>query len=171
MGNYLDSNGHDIAPGLYSFDFENTSTAYEFQYGVSEGDTNLDVQQKLARLVNTANVGAVASIDTDEEGRSSLIIQSKETGLSETEEFLFRIIPSMDFNSQAAMKTLGIDYVARQAQNSSFLLNGNEHASLSNTFTINREFEVTLNGVSEEGKPAQIGFENDLDAIADNVGT
>lgn len=171
MGNYLDSNGHDIAPGLYSFDFENTSTAYEFQYGVSEGDTNLDVQQKLARLVNTANVGAVASIDTDEEGRSSLIIQSKETGLSETEEFLFRIIPSMDFNSQAAMKTLGIDYIARQAQNSSFLLNGNEHASLSNTFTINREFEVTLNGVSEEGKPAQIGFENDLDAIADNVGT
>ena len=50
----------------YSFDFENTSTAYEFQYGVSEGDTNLDVQQKLARLVNTANVGAVASIDIPE---------------------------------------------------------------------------------------------------------
>ena len=66
MGNYLDSNGHDIAPGLYSFDFENTSTADEFQYGVSEGDTNLDVQQKLARLVNTANVGAVASIDIPE---------------------------------------------------------------------------------------------------------
>lgn len=171
IGHYLDGNGHDIAPGLYSFDFENTSTAYEFQYGVSEGDTNLDIQQKLARLINTANVGAVASIDTDEEGRNSLIIQSKETGLSETEDFLFRIVPSMDYNSQSAMDKLGIDYVAREAQNSSFILNGTPRSSLSNTFTINQEFEVTLKGVSEEDKPVQIGFENDLDAIANNVGT
>lgn len=170
IGNYLPADGHDIIPGQYSFDFNNTATAYEFQYSVGSGDTNKDVQDKLARLVNTADIGAKAYVDVDEENRSSLVIESKETGLADSEEYLFKIMPATDYGSQKAMETLGIDYVSREAHNSSFLLNGNEHSSLSNTFTINKAFEITLHGVSPEGKPTQIGFENDLDAIAGNVG-
>ncbi|MCR4955610.1 MAG: flagellar capping protein [Lachnospiraceae bacterium] len=169
IGNYLDSDAHDIREGQYSFDFENTSNAYEFQFSVSGNESNRDIQEKLARLINTANVGASATVDVDEENRSSLIIESKETGLADTEEFLFKVTPSMDAASKEAMDVLGIDFVARDAHNSSFLLNGTEHSSLSNTFTINKEFEITLKGVSEEDKPATIGFENDVDAIANNV--
>lgn len=169
VGHYLNKNEQSLLPGQYSFDFENTATAYEFQFGVTENDTNLNIQNKLARLINTANVGANAFVDEDEDGRSSLIIKSKETGLAEKEEYLFRIKPYSDFASKEAIKTLGIDYVAKEAQSSSFLLNGKEHSSLSNTFTINKEFEITLHSVSEEGKPTKIGFENDVDAIAENV--
>ncbi len=171
IGNYLQASEHDILPGQYSFDFDNNATTYEFQFSVSESDTNKDVQDKLARLVNSANVGASAIVDVDEENRSSLIIESKETGLAESEDYLFKIMPSTDKESQRAMHTLGIDHVSRPARNSTFLLNGTQHSSLSNTFTINKEFEITLNDISEEGHPAEIGFENDIDAIADNVGT
>lgn len=171
IGNFLEPTRRDIAPGQYSFDFENTSSAYEFQFGVSDEDTNYTVQQKLARLINTANVGAEASVETDEDGLTSLVIKSKETGLAPSEEYLFKITSSMDYASKNAMVTLGIDYVAKPAQNSSFLLNGTEHSSLSNTFTINQTFEVTLRGISPEDSPTRIGFQNDLDAIAENVST
>ncbi|SFQ18816.1 flagellar hook-associated protein 2 [Lachnospiraceae bacterium XBB1006] len=171
IGNYLNADEHDIPPGQYSFDFTNNATAYEFQYSVGSTDTNEDIQNKLARLVNTADIGAKARVDVDEQNRSSLIIESKETGLADSEEYLFKIMPATDRESQQAMETLGIDHVAREAHSSSFLLNDTEHSSLSNTFTINKEFEITLHGISEEDRPAIIGFENDLDAIAGNVGT
>lgn len=169
IGHYLEKSRKDLQSGQYSFDFENNATAYEFQFGVSDSDTNFDIQNKLARLINTANVGATAYVDEDEEGRSSLTIKSKETGLAPSEKYLFQIKPYTDFASQEAIKILGIDHVSKEAQNSAFLLNGTEHNSLANTFTINKEFEITLHAVSEEGKPAQIGFANDVDAIADNV--
>ncbi|MBE5905621.1 MAG: flagellar capping protein [Lachnospiraceae bacterium] len=171
IGNYLDADGRDIPAGQYSFDFTNNATAYEFQYSVGPNDTNEDIQNKLARLVNTADIGAKAHVDVDEENRSSLIIESKETGLADSEEYLFKIMPATDRESQLAMEKLGIDYVAREAHNSSFLLNGKEHSSLSNTFTINKEFEITLHGINADDEAAVIGFENDLDAIAGNVGT
>ena len=67
------------------------------------------------------------------------------------------------------MQTLGIDYVAQQACNSSFLLNGTEHASLSNTFTVNNAFELTLNKPSSRTTPVQIGFKTTADSVVDNV--
>ena len=169
IGNYLDASKRDILPGQYSLDFDNNATAYEFQFSVSESETNRDIQEKLAKLVNTANVGATAMVDVDAENKSSLIIKSKETGLADSEEYLFKIMPSTDRDSQIAMNVLGIDHVSREACNSTFLLNGAPKHSLSNTFTINKEFEVTLNSISPEGRKTQIGFENDIDAIADNV--
>jgi flagellar hook-associated protein 2 len=59
--------------------------------------------------------------------------------------------------------------VEQEAQNSSFLLNGDERSSLSNTFTINNAFELTIKKPSENGVAASIGFKANADAIADNV--
>lgn len=67
------------------------------------------------------------------------------------------------------MQTLGIDCVTQTASNSSFLLNGTEHASLSNTFTVNNAFELTLNKPSSQANPVQIGFKTTADSIVDNV--
>ena len=169
IGNYLQENEKSIPSGQYSFDLANNSTVYEFQFGVSEADTNIDIQEKLARLINTASVGINALIDSDPEMGSSLIVMSKDTGLAEGEEHLFEIIPAMDSGSVNAMHILGIHEEAKAAQNAHFTLNGSEHSALSNNFTINKEFEITLNGITEEDKPVTIGFENDADAVYDNL--
>ena len=68
-----------------------------------------------------------------------------------------------------AMQTLGIDHVAETASNSSFLLNGTEHSSFSNTFTVNNAFALTLKKESSDGIATQIGFKANADAIADNI--
>lgn len=169
LGAYLPPNKSSIKPGSYSFDLTTNLSSYEFQYSVSGKDTNLDIQEKLIRLINNANVGLHASLVVNAKGENALQITSLQTGLGENERFLFEVMPSPDNGSMKAMRTLGIDQVAEMASNSSFLLNGMEHSSLSNTFTVNNAFELTLRKPNTGGAPTQIGFKANSDAIADNI--
>lgn len=169
LGAYLAPEKSDIHPGNYSFDLTTSLSAYEFQYTVSNKDTNLDIQEKLARLINNAGVGLHASLIQNKDGANALQVVSAQTGLGDNEHFLFEILPAPDSASMKAMHTLGIDHVEVMASNSSFLLNGTEHTALSNTFTVNNAFELTLKKETEEGSPTRIGFKANTDAIADNI--
>lgn len=169
LGNYLEPGRSDIAPGSYSFDLSTTLSSYEFQYNVGSNDTNRTVQEKLKRLINSANVGLKADIVENKAGQTALQIESRQTGLNETDQYLFEIMPTPDTESMRAINKLGIDHVEQMAGNSSFLLNGTEHSSLSNTFTVNNAFELTLKQASRNGDAAHIGFKADSDAIADNI--
>lgn len=169
LGNFLEADEADIKPGDYSFDLTTTTNSYEFQYTVSPEDTNRSIQEKLARLVNTSNIGLSAEVLTDEKNRSALKLTSKQTGLSENESCLFNIKPSASAESITSIELLGIQQISSPAKNSSFILNGTEHSSYSNTFTINNTFELTLNGISPEAVPSQIGFKTSIDAVADNL--
>lgn len=168
-GVYLHPEKSDIRPGSYSFDLSTNLSSYEFQYTVNEKENNLAVQEKLIRLINNSNVGLRASLVTNESGYHAMQITSLQTGLSEGEQYLFEILPSPDSASIKAMRTLGIDSVAETASNASFLLNGTEHSSLSNHFTVNNAFSLTLKSTNEEGDATSIGFKANVDAITDNV--
>lgn len=169
LGNFLNSHEFDIKPGNYSFDLKTTANAYEFQYTVNPDDDNLAVLEKLARLVNSSGIGLEAEILTDEKDRSALKITSKQTGLAEGETALFEIKPSALANSIEAMDTLGFQHITSPAKNSSFILNGQEASSYSNTFTVNDIFEVNLRGISQEDIPTNVGFKTSIDAVADNL--
>lgn len=171
-GNYLRNEGLSLIPGTYSFDLNINSTSYEFQFSVNSGEANLDVIKKLAGLVNRSSLGISATIKhgtTDAgEPASALTLTSRQTGRN-TEEPLFEIKPGPTAESMHAMELLGIKNINQQAENSCFLFNSEEFHSLSNSFTINDTFELTLNGVSPEGQAAEISFKTDVDAVADNV--
>lgn len=169
LGHYMNPEKSDIAPGSYRFDLSTALSSYEFQYNVGSNDTNRSVQEKIKRLINSANVALQADIVEDNAGNTALRIESRQIGLGENEHYLFEIMPSPDTESMRAIDKLGIDRVKHNARNSSFLLNGNQRSSLSNTFTVDNAFELTLIKPSEDGKSAQIGFKADNDAIADNV--
>lgn len=171
VGNYLSSDIQTISPGTYTFDLATSKATYEFQYNVNPEDSNKDVQGKLARLVNKANLGIKAEILEDGAGKSALMLTSKQTGLAEGEDFLFKITPSSYTESSRAMDILGIDNTTVEAHNSTFYLNGAERNSFSNTFSINKTFELTLQGPSPEGEIAQVGFKANVDAVADNINT
>lgn len=169
QGQFLTPDDLTLRPGSYCFDLNTELNSYEFQYTVGTNDTNLKVQEKLARLINSSGTGIKAAICTNSTGQRALRLESKRTGLAANQRFLFEILPAPDPASIRAMNVLGIDRTTQQAQNSSFLLNGTEHASHSNTFTIDNAFQLTLNGQSHNGTAAQIGFKTNADAVADNV--
>lgn len=168
-GNFVATNTRSIEPERYIFDYENNDTTYEFQYTVFENDTNETIFDKIKRLVNTAGVGIQADIVSDNQNNIALQFSSSETGLPEGEDHRFLIKPESDRPSVTAMKVYGFDQVYQKASNSEFNLNGAPRSSQSNNFTINKVFEVTLNQISPENEPIQIGFKNDIDAITENV--
>lgn len=170
IGNYLPDDGLTFRPGSYSFDLNTNTKSYEFQYTVNPDETNLDIIQKLARLVNHSSLGITAEVQSDGEGSSALVLTSVQTGLPANTEKLFSISPDASPGSMEAMAHLGIDQVAQEAHSSSFTVNGNPHSSMSNTFTINNSVELTLKAPTD-GQDATIGFKANTDAIADNIQT
>jgi flagellar hook-associated protein 2 len=169
LGNYIDPDLSDLAPGTYSFNLNTTLNSYEFQYTVNASDTNRDVVKRVMRLINNAGVGLKAELVSNEDDAITLQVASQQTGLSENDKYQFELLPTPDSSSIRAMHVLGLDQVEQPAQNASFLLNGEEKSASSNTFTINKAFELTLKQPNEEGETTSIGFKANADAIADNV--
>ena len=171
-GNFLRNEGLSFIPGTYSFDLNINYAAYEFQFNVNSGESNLDVMRKLAGLVNRSSLGINATIKhgTTELGEpaSALNLTSRQMGRN-GEEPIFTIKPGPSSESIQFLGLLGIEHITKQAENSHFLVNGEELESLSNSFTVNNTFELSLNQVSKEGQVAEISFKTDIDAVADNV--
>lgn len=166
-GHYLRRNDYSFEEGTYSFDLDMPTNSYEFQFNVNPGDNNFDVQSKIARLINQSDIGLLAEVKLNRRGESALSIQSKQTGLSADETSIFSIQSGSSWNE---INTLGISHITTPATNSVFRLNGQEHSSLSNTFTINRSFEVTMHKTSADaGKPVHIGFQASTAAITEGI--
>ena len=164
-GNFLPSEGHDFAEGQYSFDLDIRNHSYEFQFNVNKGETNLNVQNKIVRLLNTSDVGLSAMLISDDRtGSKAIQITSKATGKSTDENSLFIISSSISWRE---LNTLGIDNITQQPSNSSFKLNGNAHESLSNTFTVNKAYELVLKAPSTGA--VQVGLMNDTEALSKGI--
>lgn len=170
-GNYIKNDGTSLLPGSYSFDLNTNMNSYEFQFNVNLGETNRDTLNKLANLVNNSNLGIIARVLDGDDGTSALELTSKQTGLSENEESLFSIVPQPTQESITAINVLGINNISKPASNSSFTLNDAEHSSLSNTFTINNTFELTLKNANTDSAATHIGFKTNTDTVADNIQT
>lgn len=171
VGYSLPNQEKSLKPGAYSFDVNYNNVAYEFQFTVNEEDTNIDVQNKLARLFNHANIGLNATIVDDTANSSSLRIESSQMGDGNPPGTpLFRINNSNSNANMDAVELLGIDYVAQNASDAHFTINGQEHSTSSNRFTIDKAFEMTLKGVSSDsGEPTIIGLKTNIDSLKDNI--
>lgn len=171
IGYSLPNMEKSLKPGTYSFDVSSNNMAYEFQFTVSQEDTNIDVQNKLTRLFNHANIGLNATIVDDTANSSSLRIESAQTGDGNPPGTpLFQIYNSSNNGNVDVVDLLGIDYVAQDASNAHFTVNGEEHSTASNQFTINKAYELTLKGVSSDsGEPVTIGLKTNIDSLKDNI--
>ena len=171
IGYSLPNDERGLKPGAYSFDVNHNNLAYEFQFNVSEEDTNIDIQNKLVRLFNHANIGLNASIIDGDDNTSGLKIESSQTGDGTPPGTpLFTIQNTTHNTSFDVVDFLGIDYIAREASNAHFTVNGEESSTASNQFTINNAFEITLNDVTPDSKePVIVGLKADLDSLKDNI--
>ncbi len=164
LGNFMADDGHDFENGQYSFDLDIRNHSYEFQYNVNAGEDNLTVQSKIVRLINTSDVGLGAQLISNNKGEKAIQIISKSTGLADDETTLFNISSP---NSWRELTILGINRMMQAPSNSSFLLNGVSHESLSNTFTVNKAFELVLKAPTNG--PVTVGLMNDTEALSDGI--
>lgn len=168
MGTYLADGTVGLAPDTYSFDVSINDLNYEFQFNINENDTNKDVQQRLVRLINNADIGIQARLD-EGNARNSIRLFSQNTGLPEGKSEIFRITDDRTSKTSGAVEYFGLDYISRQPANSSFLLNGEERSTSSNTFTIGKMYEIELKAVSAPDTEVTIGLKTDTESLTDNV--
>lgn len=170
MGMYLADETSSLPAGTYSFDLNINDLNYEFQFAVHENESNKELQNRLSRLINNADVGLKSEVVTDANNASALRITSVATGLPDDKKCLFSITDIHTSKKAGAVSYLGIDFTARNASNASFLLNGEQRTSPSNTLTIGRTYEITLNNTrTTEGEAATIGLKTDVESLTDNV--
>lgn len=169
-GFYLDNTALvPLNPDTYSFDVLVNGTDFEFQFGVSSDDTNLELQERLASLINKSNIGINASIDHTAAGFSALSLTSAATGLSENRTSIFTVSDDKTSRESGIVDYLGLSNIESNARNAVFTLNGNRHSAYANTFTVDKRFELNLLNTSAEGTSVNIGLKPDVESMADNV--
>lgn len=173
MGRFLaDAEAIALSPDTYSFDVSIDDLNYEFQFSIKATDTNRDVQDRLSRLINNANIGMTAQVISDHNGNSSLRMESNATGLKDGKYNQFHISDKRTSKASGAVDYLGLDYIASPPSNAVFFINGEEITSTSNHYTIEHLYNLQLKGVSsEEGETASIGLKTDVESLAENVNT
>jgi len=171
LGKYLPKDERTIEPGEYSFDVNVNDLGYEFQFNINEGDTNHEIQQRLSRLINNSKIGLNASVEESDDGRSALRIESTRVGIDFGQSpKIFSIGESSSGRNSGAVEYLGIDYIAREVSNAHFKVNGIETSASANTFILQNDYEVTLNGISENpGQGTTIGVKPDTIALQENI--
>ena len=163
-----------LTPDTYSFDLGINDLNYEFQFNIREGDTNLDLQERLMRLINHSNIGIKASVEEEQEGsgRYALRLESDATGLKNGSNVLFTVSDERTSKTAGAVAYLGIDEMTRGSSNAAFSINGVPRSASSNHFTVGQMYELTLNGVSAgEGDTTQIGLKTDVESLGENLST
>lgn len=168
MGNFLPAGKVSLPPDTYSFDVSINDMNYEFQFTLGNNEINRDLQGRLAKLINNSGIGLKARIQ-DATGRSSLVLESEATGLAAGKTELFRISDEHTSKSRGAVEYLGIDYISRPASNAHFTVDGESCSTASNRFTYGNKFDITLKGVSPEGRPVTVGLKTNVESLTDNV--
>ena len=168
-GLYLPSDKEtDLAPNTYSFDVGINGMNYEFQFTITEGETNREVQERLSRLINNSGIGLTANVSEHEEF-TALNVTSEATGLSGDRDTVFSISDDRTSKAKGAVAYLGIGDITVKPSNATFLLNGEEHEAYSNNFTVGKMYELNLKGLTEENKPVTIGIKTNSETITDNI--
>ncbi|MBQ8199314.1 MAG: flagellar filament capping protein FliD [Lachnospiraceae bacterium] len=159
-----------LAEGSYSFDVSIKDISYEFQFELHGDDTNIEVQNRLQRLIQSANIGLEASVLEDSEGNSSLKLESVSTGLTPDKDILFEISDENTSKTKGIVDYLGLDQISQPPSNALFEVNGIERTASSNTFTVEKVYEITLNGPSSEpGMTTEIGLKTDVESLSENI--
>ena len=168
-GNYLDPNSMELSPGTYSFDIHSRDMDYEFQFNIEETDTNRSIEEKLSRLINKSNIGVNATVKENEAGQIALSIESDDTGIRNNASTLFDITDDKTSKTKGAVNYFGIGNVTTYPSNSLFTLNGEPRSTFSNHFSVEKMFELTLNGISDENSNVSIGLKTDIESVTENI--
>lgn len=172
-GNFLQPNSKPFTAGEYSFDLQVQDLTYQFEFGVNATDTVTDTQQKIARLINQADIGLNAQLLTDGLGNSAISITSDATGIRGISPTIFHIqsqnsSDASDSNTEL-VSTLGLDRVTQYPANAVYSVNGTTATSVSNEVTIDNNYVLTFFDTTGKA-PVTISMNTDTDAIADSIG-
>lgn len=168
MGLFLPEGNVSLPADTYSFEISINDMNYEFQFSIGEEETNRDVQDRLARLINNSSIGIKAKV-LEEDHRSSLTLASESTGIPSGKQQIFTVSDERTSKSKGTVSYFGLDYVSKKPTDAKFKINGEERNASSNHFTVAKLFDIELKGISEPGVETQVGLKTSVESVTDNI--
>lgn len=132
-----------LKPDSYSFDILTNKLHYELQFNVKPNETNSDLQNKLARLINNSDIGVSAKV-IESHGTSALEITSDACGLPYQSDRHFIINDDNTSYNRGVVDYLGLNRTIKEATNAIYTIDGTEETSYSNNFSVHGAYHVTL---------------------------
>jgi len=132
--------------GTNRFSIEMGGRTTQLSIDVKEGDTNRDVQQRMANAINNSNAGVRATVEINSETNTSMLrLKSIATGTDSRNSFTVS-----DVSGDLVAQTGANDF-AREGQNAIYSVNGGAaRTSQSNTVFIGSGVTATLKSASDE---------------------
>ena len=132
--------------GVNRFEIETGGKTTQLSINVTAGDSNKDVQQKMATAINNAGLGLRATVETDTKTNvSTLRVESTNVGTAEKNAFSIR-----DVTGNAVAQT-GANEIARERQDAIYSVNGGPtQTSQTNNINLGNGLTATLKAATEE---------------------
>lgn len=176
-----------ISPDSYSFDIITSKLHYELQFNVNEGETHSELQNKLARLINSSDIGVSAKV-LESHGRSALEITSDAYGKPYQGNHHFTVTDENTSYNSGIIDYLGLNKNIKEAANAIYSINGEENTSYSNSFDVHGAYHVTLHpeniasaafstdnitaqaaSISSKKPVVKIGLNPDTESLSNNI--
>ncbi|MDE6686286.1 MAG: flagellar filament capping protein FliD, partial [Lachnospiraceae bacterium] len=155
---------------VYNRQVLTANSNYELQFNIGDTDTNQTIQNRLARLINHSNLGLNASVITNDQNESALMIRSNKTGTTAGGQQPFMISDENTSQRKGIIDYLGIRETDSPAQNARYTVNGESFQSPSNSFILDGKYNITLKGIGgTEYDPVKIGVKPDYESLKDNI--
>jgi len=139
--------------GVNRFAIETGGRTAQLSISVAAGDSNRDVQQKMATAINNAGLGLRATVETDSQTNTSMLrVESTNVGTAERNAFSIT-----DITGNAA-SGLGANNISRVRQDAIYRVNGGQaQISQSNTVNLGNGVSATFRAASEQPVTATFG--------------
>jgi len=150
---------NDLGTSTHQFTIQTGGTTHEFSIDVRLTDSNRMIQQRMADAINSRNIGVTADVQLNGSGSNetaTLSLTSRDSG----ERNGFTIADAED---GSLVSTMGIDSVAREAQNARFTVNGEQRTHNSNQVELGNGINATLRTTTTEN--VTVRTQNDSGAI------
>ncbi len=194
LGSFLKDGRLRLAPDTYSFDIGLGDMNYEFQFVIHRQDTVRELQGRLVRLINQADIGLRASLEEDNrtdrgrsERRSAVRLTSSSYGLRPGQQLQFTVSDAGTGMRSGVVDYLGLNHIAHHPANARLLLERNTDSSKpqilrearpaseaveieksSNEFDLDH-FHLKLFSTTPPGESVTIGYKDDLESFLDNA--
>jgi flagellar hook-associated protein 2 len=169
-GLFLPEQESPLPSGQYSFTIGVEKNLYSFQFNVSAGSTNIELQTKLSDFINKTSIGLRTQVIRDTAtgmSRLDLSAVSAGTPVSGTPAFLPQDTRYPKDSSCGIVTHFGLDHIVHMPENTTFHINKESYESRAHSYTTEYGLSMTFHDIT--GEPVIIDKVTDQAPIADKI--
>ncbi|MBP3578279.1 MAG: hypothetical protein J6K15_09230 [Lachnospiraceae bacterium] len=170
-GNFVPAEEAALVSGQYNFTIGIEENLYSFQFNVSNGATNLDLQKKLADFINKTSIGLRTRIVQEPEtGQSRLDLIAITAGSADRESsFRPADVRFPEDASHGIITHFGLDRIGKAPVNTCFSINGKQKEVRGRSYLYNNALTLSIKEVTSA--PVTIGKVTNQEPIAEKLRT